>query len=211
MNCGHHGIWGKGNGTRPQNMYDTSVKVPCIMSQPGRIAPARVSDALLSGYDVFPTLLDYLDLAVTTPRAASPDAAFARCSTAARSQERSRSSSSTTNTGLCAWFARANGSTFTATPTGRTSCSTSCNDPGERRNLVDDPSANSVKEELRARLEDWFRIYVDPRRDGIDKGVTGCGQLGRVEDADAAHPMFADRHLVGADWDLWVAPDDARS
>ena len=62
-------------------------------------------------------------------------------------------------------------------------------------NLVDDPSANAVKEALRARLEDWFRIYVDPRRDGIDKGVTGCGQLGRVEDADAAHPMFADRHL----------------
>ena len=28
MNCGQHGIWGKGNGTRPQNMYDTSVKVP---------------------------------------------------------------------------------------------------------------------------------------------------------------------------------------
>lgn len=31
MNTGHHGIWGKGNGTYPQNMYDTSVKIPFIL------------------------------------------------------------------------------------------------------------------------------------------------------------------------------------
>ena len=67
MNCGHHGIWGKGNGTRPQNMYDTSVKVPCLFAQPGRIAPA-VRDDLLSGYDVFPTLLDYLGIVDATGR-----------------------------------------------------------------------------------------------------------------------------------------------
>lgn len=34
MNMGHHGIWGKGNGTFPQNMFDTSVKVPFIFSYP---------------------------------------------------------------------------------------------------------------------------------------------------------------------------------
>ena len=28
MNMGHHGIYGKGNGTYPPNMFDTSVKVP---------------------------------------------------------------------------------------------------------------------------------------------------------------------------------------
>ena len=62
MNCGHHGIWGKGNGTRPQNMYDTSVKVPCIIGQPGRIAGDRVCDDLLSGYDIFPTLIEHAGL-----------------------------------------------------------------------------------------------------------------------------------------------------
>ena len=34
MNMGHHGIWGKGNGTFPMNMYDTSVKIPMIVSMP---------------------------------------------------------------------------------------------------------------------------------------------------------------------------------
>jgi choline-sulfatase len=33
FNCGHHGIWGKGNGTLPLNMYDASVKVPAIFSR----------------------------------------------------------------------------------------------------------------------------------------------------------------------------------
>src|SRR6478752_3432584 len=75
MNCGHHGIWGKGNGTRPQNMYDTSVKVPCLFSQPGRIPEGGVSDALLSAYDFFPTMLDYLGIAVA-PRATSPGRSF---------------------------------------------------------------------------------------------------------------------------------------
>ena len=30
MNMGHHGIFGKGNGTSPLNMFETSVKIPMI-------------------------------------------------------------------------------------------------------------------------------------------------------------------------------------
>ena len=32
---GHHGIWGKGNATRPLNMYEENLKVPLIISGPG--------------------------------------------------------------------------------------------------------------------------------------------------------------------------------
>jgi len=209
MNCGHHGIWGKGNGTRPQNMYDTSVKVPCIVSQPGRIAAARVSDALLSGYDVFPTLVDYLQLPCEANRR-KPGRSF-RGALDGSALAGSNPIVVFDEYGPVRMVRTSRWKYIHRYPDGPHELFDVVNDPGERMNLVDDPSANSVKEELRARLEDWFRIYVEPRRDGIDKGVTGCGQLGRVEDADAAHPMFADRHLVGADWDLWVAPDDARS
>ncbi|MFW6007609.1 MAG: sulfatase-like hydrolase/transferase, partial [Halanaerobiales bacterium] len=62
FNCGHHGIWGKGNGTLPLNMYDTSVKVPAIFSHPGKIPRGEVNNKLVSGYDMMPTLLDYIDL-----------------------------------------------------------------------------------------------------------------------------------------------------
>jgi len=62
MNMGHHGIYGKGNGTFPLNMYDTSVKVPAILSAPGRCREGVVEDGLFSHYDFFPTLADYLSL-----------------------------------------------------------------------------------------------------------------------------------------------------
>ena len=78
-------------------------------------------------------------------------------------------------------------------------------DPGERRNLVDDAAHADVLATLRSRLDGWFARYVDPARDGVDKGVTGCGQLGLVAGADGRR-VFADQHLVGADWDLWLEP-----
>ena len=62
MNMGHHGIFGKGNGTFPQNMYDESVKVPAILSMPGTLPEDHVESGLYSHYDWMPTLLDYLDI-----------------------------------------------------------------------------------------------------------------------------------------------------
>ncbi|MBI1786624.1 MAG: sulfatase-like hydrolase/transferase [Acidobacteria bacterium] len=61
-NCGHHGVWGKGNGTVPFNLYDESIRVPMIWSHPGRIQAAQTLPPLVSSYDYFPTLLDYLGL-----------------------------------------------------------------------------------------------------------------------------------------------------
>ena len=210
MNCGHHGIWGKGNGTRPQNMYDTSVKVPCIIAQPGRIPAGRVSDALLSGYDMFPTLVDYLHVPYDAGRdkpgrsfstALDGDAFVANDPIVVFDEygpvRMVRTARMEVRPPLSRRAARALRSR-------------------ERSRRTREPRRRSVARDrrwtrLRARLEDWFRQYVDQRRDGVDKGVTGCGQLGRVEQGDADHPMFADQHLVGADWDLWVASGDRRS
>ena len=62
MNMGHHGIYGKGNGTFPPNMFDTSVKVPTLISQPGAVPEGVVCEDLLSHYDIMPTILDYMGL-----------------------------------------------------------------------------------------------------------------------------------------------------
>jgi choline-sulfatase len=59
-NCGHHGIWGKGNSTVPFNMYDTSLHVPLIWNHRGHIKPHQVPTPMVSSYDFFPTLLEYL-------------------------------------------------------------------------------------------------------------------------------------------------------
>jgi len=65
-NAGHHGVWGKGNGTVPYNMYEESIRVPMIWNQPAKLKPATV-DAMISSYDLFPTVLDYLGVAAGPP------------------------------------------------------------------------------------------------------------------------------------------------
>ncbi len=62
MNLGHHGVWGKGNGTYPQNMYDSSIKVPFIFSWPRRIKGNRVSNKLRSHYDLQPTIFECVNI-----------------------------------------------------------------------------------------------------------------------------------------------------
>jgi arylsulfatase A-like enzyme len=59
-NAGHHGVWGKGNGTVPLNMYEESLHVPLIWNLPGRIRQGQTLNPMVSNYDFFPTILDYL-------------------------------------------------------------------------------------------------------------------------------------------------------
>jgi arylsulfatase A-like enzyme len=59
-NAGHHGVWGKGNATIPFNMYEESIRVPLIWNQPGKVRAGQKVEAMVSSYDFFPTILDYL-------------------------------------------------------------------------------------------------------------------------------------------------------
>jgi hypothetical protein len=74
-NAGHHGVWGKGNGTVPFNLYEESLRVPLIWNHPGRIRPGQVLDPMVSSYDYFPTILDYLGIA--TPPGPRPGRSYA--------------------------------------------------------------------------------------------------------------------------------------
>lgn len=54
---GHQGFWGKGNSTRPLNMYDVSLRVPLIASWPGRIPTGEVCDRHVDHYDTYQSIL----------------------------------------------------------------------------------------------------------------------------------------------------------
>ena len=56
---GHHGIWGKGNGSQPLNMLEESIRVPLILKLPGVIAAGLRSDAFTTHCDLHNTLLDF--------------------------------------------------------------------------------------------------------------------------------------------------------
>jgi choline-sulfatase len=177
MNCGHHGIWGKGNGTRPQNMYDTSVKVPCLMAQPGRIAPG-VGDALLSAYDVFPTLVDYLGIP-DAPARPRPGRSFRALLEGGRMAP-DDAVVVYDEYGPVRMVRTREWKYVHRYPDGPHELYDLANDPDERHDLAGIPGHQATVEALRARLAAWFAQYVDPALDGARKRVTGCGQLGLV-------------------------------
>ncbi|MEP7208946.1 MAG: sulfatase-like hydrolase/transferase [Casimicrobiaceae bacterium] len=188
MNCGHHGIWGKGNGTRPQNMYDSSVKVPCLMAQPGRIAPG-VCDALLSAYDVFPTLVDYLGLDDSSRRARPGRSFRTRLDQGGALKEREIVVYD--EYGPVRMVRTREWKYVHRYPDGPHELFDLVHDPGERANLLEQASAEATVLAMRDRLDAWFARFADPAMDGSAKGVTGCGQLGRIPPNGDAAGLFA--------------------
>ena len=61
LNCGHHGIWGKGNGTLPLNMVDESIRVPLILNGPS-IKVGQKSDDFVDHLDLFSTVIDLAEI-----------------------------------------------------------------------------------------------------------------------------------------------------
>ena len=57
LNMGHHGIWGKGNGSVPLNMLEESIRVPLILNQKGVIDGGQMRSEFVNHTDLFKTLL----------------------------------------------------------------------------------------------------------------------------------------------------------
>lgn len=199
FNCGHHGIWGKGNVTQPLNMYDTSVKVPAIISQLGRLPEDSLCQALLSQYDFMPTLLDYLGL--ENPVAEDlPGRSFLPLLSDPGSDEHD----------FVVVFDEYGPTRMIRThewkyihryPYGPHELYDLAHDPGERVNLLDDERTFSLSVEakralalsLQGQLEVWFEQYVDPTRDGVREAVCGRGQLAPLGPAGRGKQRFHPR------------------
>jgi arylsulfatase A-like enzyme len=55
---GRHGLWSKGLASDPINMYDEVMRVPMILSWPGKIPTGEIAPEMVSFYDVLPTLCE---------------------------------------------------------------------------------------------------------------------------------------------------------
>jgi arylsulfatase A-like enzyme len=170
FSCGHHGFWGKGNGTRPRNMYENSIKVLFILSRPGSVPQGRTVDAMVSAYDFFPTLLDYLDLPLPEGRARGagtrPGRSFLPLLTGRA--ERVNDKVVVFDEYGPVRMIRTEEWKYTGRyPDGPDDLYHLAEDPDERRNLADDPAHNKVKAELKAEMEAWFARYVTAEHDGL--------------------------------------------
>jgi arylsulfatase A-like enzyme len=201
FSCGQHGFWGKGNGTFPQNMYENSVKVPTLISRPGHIPAGIVSDALLSHYDFFPTLLDYLDLPIPDAdelpgrsfvpllRGEGPSGQEYVVAGGPASNPEGRSVHD--EYGPVRMVRTQDWKYVHRYPYGPHELYDLRNDPDERTNLVDDPECQSIRQELKGELDAWFVRYGDLARDGVREAVTGKGQLDLAGPAGRGATAFA--------------------
>ena len=192
FSLGHHGFWGKGNGTNPLNMYENSIRVPALISQPGRLPEGAVQPAMISAYDFMPTLLSYLDLPVPWER-----------NLPGRNALDTWMGRDDSNRDHVVVFDEYGGTRMIRTeswkyvhrhPGGPDELYDLENDPDERANLAGDAGYTGRRESLRGELEGWFERYADPDRDGRSRPVTGLGQLRPVggawdDDSAAFEPL----------------------
>ena len=170
--CGHHGFWGKGNGTNPVNMYEESIKVPFVASHPGVIPKGIVQQALVASYDFMPTLLDYVGLPI--PDTNLPGESF--IDTLVGEEDAGRDSIVVYDEyGYCRMIRTERWKYVHRYPDGPNELWDLVNDPDERENLINHTEHHELILELRNRMESWFKKYVDEDKDGIAFDV-GAGQ-----------------------------------
>ena len=176
--CGHHGFWHKGNGTFPLNMYENSIKVPFIMSQPGLIAENKVASAMVSQYDFMPTLLNYVGFD-TKKDDLSPGQSFTNVLFNETNEDKDEMVIFD-EYGPVRMIRTQEWKYIHRYPYGPHELYDLVNDSSEQKNLVDEKSKTALIGEMRRLLANWFDRYVIPNLDGSRWPVTGGGQARKI-------------------------------
>lgn len=175
FSCGHKGFWGKGNATRPINMFENSVRIPFIVRHPARVPAGRVCEAMVSAYDFMPTLLDYVGLPCPTDARNLPGQSVVPLLEGAAGEGRDDVVVHD-EYGYVRMVRTRDWKYIHRYPDGPHELYDLANDPTEDTNLVDAPAHADRRDAMRARLETWFDQYATAEQDGRQFPVTGEGQ-----------------------------------
>ena len=163
LNLGHHGIWGKGNGSQPLNMLDESIRVPQIISYPAQIEANQQPDAFVTHCDLRATLLDF---AHARPLSAErgPGKSFKPLLTGAPQPDWENiyvgeyGTTRAIRDERCKLVQRAEAVNLLHDMR---------DDPRETINLIDEPGYGPIVESLERRLADFFSAYERPEHSGM--------------------------------------------
>ena len=180
MNMGHHGIWGKGNGTYPQNLYETSVRVPFVTYIKGQ--KPRVINECYSHVDIFPTFADMTGseagnsarregrvLPLTDGAAASGKSVFIVAEYGRVRMLRKNGYK------LILDFICGDNMLFDLD-----------NDPDETENLYGLARYSDIINDMRGELDSLFDRLGDVRYSGLNQHTYGTGQLSAVKPSESA-------------------------
>ncbi|WP_058234722.1 sulfatase-like hydrolase/transferase [Devriesea agamarum] len=192
FSCGHHGIWGKGNGTSPLNFWEPSVRVPFIVRGPG-IAVGRSCDALVSSTSVYETVAEL------TGSAPADDPL--RHGRSVVDVLRSDGDDNPGGEEFVRVIDEYGGGRMVRTDTHKLVLR--YDGPGELYQLDDDPleqnnlfgvaSAKGIQDELTGLLHRDFAACIDPALDGWQLPITGSGQRLPIPSTTSTHQVFRSR------------------
>ncbi len=188
MSMGHHGIFGKGNGTFPLNMYDTAVRVPMIVTYPRGIRGGCVAKGLYSHYDLMPTIAGLMGEA---PEEGCPGRSFQEIFQGEVPDGRD-AVVVYDEYGPARMIRTEEYKYIHRYPYGENEFYDLKADPGEESNLAlsKDPAVLKTIAALRSRMEQWFVQYSDPDKDGTKQAVCGLGQIDLVGRAGEGREAF---------------------
>lgn len=172
FSCGHHGIWGKGNGTWPLNFWDNSVRVPFVIHVPDG---ARGStDELVPSVALHPTICDLAGITPPADQWAAGRSVAPLLHGAAGSGHETVVVHAEYGGGRMITDGRWK---YVHRADGPDELYDRAADPGERVNLVDDPAAAGERDRLAADLAAWFAEHERAGMSGFDRAVSGHGQV----------------------------------
>jgi arylsulfatase A-like enzyme len=174
-NCGHHGLWKKGNSTAPLNMVEESIRVPLLVAGHHDLEPFQRRPEFVDHTDTFQTLLDF----------AGADRADANCPGTSYLPQLVDAAGSTDRdqVQICEhrdvrMIRTEQHKLVRQYPDGMTLLFDLDEDPRETRNRADDPAYEPVREDLTRRLEAEFEQYSRPEHSGVpSENIAPTGSL----------------------------------
>ena len=174
FSCGQKGFWGKGNGTNPRNMYENSIKVPAIFSQPGTIPMGKIETEMISAYDFFPTIIDYVNLPVNNDNKL-PGTSFKEA--LLNSKYKGKDDIVIFDEyGPVRMIRTKEWKYVQRYPKGPNELYNLIKDNNERNNLINYKKYELLISDLKSKMDKWFLQYVNPRKDGINQNPESDGQ-----------------------------------
>jgi choline-sulfatase len=163
---GQHGIWGKGNGTRPHNMLDEAIRIPMIFNLPGNLLSRQVRPEFVDHCDLFSTLMDFAGVTPEQDKAL-PGRSFLPI------LERGFGMRDWKPAQICEYgnlrmIRTPEYKLVRRYPDGYNELYDLQNDPRETRNLFDKPAYAQLTDELTAAIDDFFAAYQDPVKSGLN-------------------------------------------
>ncbi len=175
FSCGHHGIWGKGNGTYPLNFFDNSVRVPCVVRLPG--GRTGVSEELLSSASWHATICE---LAGVRPQVDVHGVTGSFVDVLLGERENPNQVVVVASEYGGARMVTDGRYSLVVRREGPDELYDNQTDPGQQLNLIDAPEHAATHTRLLEALGDWFATAERPGASGWERPVTGSGQI---------HPM----------------------